>query len=177
MEETFGHVRNNGLQSSVYVRDLFLVNKGLLALSVVEEVVYNSPWLNKTGDVYINYTSDKLAILNNLTLDHCGDCTAIPATCQVCLFESYYLEALELLATYNKIVGDEFPKYNRITLIMTIMQLAEKYWLKYTENITQPMTEYDENSLFEEFKNLSELKQDLKYTRMDNLRDYIETNF
>lgn len=175
----FDHVRTSvqDLQSTISVKDMFLNNKDLLAISIVQHTVVQ-PWRkNESVDAYINQAAWSLAMIDKLTLDHCGDCTKLAAPCETCVFEIGYLEAMEILADYDKVIVG-FDKYNKVILMMTVMALAEKYWTKYKDDLKQDndqkLTEFDENSLFEEFLNLTEQEQDLNYARMKALRDYLD---
>lgn len=200
----FGHKREGpcSLKSTVPVTDLCIKNKDTLAAGIVIGIVVQESWLdNGTEDVYIRNAAHTFACLDKIVKDdngdihHCGDCTKVSCSCNICIFESKYTEGLtdlsyfeDLLQLQNKETKDLLKGFDDIcVLFMTVCQLQAKHWNKCSDYYTKcfaekvPYSAYKFDEVCPDYIDcLNELlalplsEQMDKYNRMLRVMEYIE---
>ena len=198
----FGHKRDGPykLKSTIPVTDMLIKNKDAFSAGVVIGTVTQESWLdNGRDDVYIRNAAhsfaciDKIVKDNNGDIEHCGDCTKVSCSCDICIFENKYLEGLldlsyfeDLLQIQNEEIKNKLKQFtNQCVLFMTICQFQAKHWIECMEYYKK---KYNEGGLMvpfnqvcpsyidclNEFLAMQEDEQMILYNRMLKVREYIE---
>ena len=198
----FGHKRDGpcNLKSVIPVTNLCIKNKDVLAAGIVISTVTQESWLARgPEDVYIRNAAHTFACLDKIVKDdngdieHCGDCTKVASSCDICIFEDRYTRGLidlsyfeDLLQLQNKETKDVLKKFNNgCVLFMTVCQLQAKHWNEFSLHYKKQSVAFPVYPSFNgvspsyvdcinELLVLPENEQMLKYNRMLKVREYIE---
>lgn len=188
----FGHVRKSysDFISLIPVKDLFMKNRDILAVSAVMKGSYEPCFHQRQDhDLYVVTAAYIIASLDSADTDkgiHCGDCTKVPATCTTCLYEGQYAEALMDLSYFNDLVQVQnneikeiLKKFNDSTvLFMVICQFREIYWINFKKSYNETGKFSDDScpdykDSLTEFLQTSEDNQMSLYKRMETVKSYV----
>jgi hypothetical protein len=180
----FGHVRKNSsdLTSMVSVKDICMKNKDAFVAGIISHIAWGQLG-NGKEDLYIRGTAWILVVLDDVEKDdgaHCGDCTKVAVSCNICICESIFAEGIsnlsyfkDLLEVQNEKIKSQLSKFDNCILFMTICQFEEKYWNDFTNSYKElKIPTYFES--LKVFMEMSEDEQNERYDRMKKVREYIE---
>lgn len=176
----FGHISNRkyDLTSTVFVEEVLMHNKELFMIGALDWYVkdvlfhgYKDRYKNSFELLDIvdkSIVEHAMQYLQNMG-PHCGDCTGACGGCTRCMYESWYVCALETVDEWNKLQCD--------VNLCEVYFACESLWsevMKYDQVVNNTLWDnlWDLKFCYNHWKSLTQEEKNLCYLRVKRMQGY-----